>query len=160
MATPHFGEYVELVGSGGTLLLGSKAIFCQDFSDLFRTGRSVGDNTRVGGVGGELERARTRGGLAVQLRGVTVDGYYDEDNVAVASGSRRSNTLTLFRKVANFFDDSCTGRTFTVRLTVGATVYEGDGQYVEDDVWRWANPTFGTTNLMIRVSDGVLTETP
>lgn len=158
MATAWFSEYVEAVGSGGTLLLGSRAIWVADHTDLFMVGESVGDNLPVADADGTVARARDRGELSVELRGVTVDGAFDEDNVAVASGAQRSNLLTLMRKVATFWDDSCTGRQFTLRLTEGATIYTADAQFEAIGRWR---PVEGSTvavqtDLLVTLNDGVL----
>lgn len=158
MATAYFNEYVEAVGSGGTLLLGSRAIFVGDHTSLLGVGESVGSNLPVAGADGTTARDRRLGELAIELRDVTIDGAFTEDNVAVAAGSQRSNMLTLMRKVATFWDDSCTGRQCTLRLTEGATTYTGTAQFEALGRWR---PVDGSTvaiqtSLLLTVSDGVL----
>lgn len=157
MATPSKADFIELVGSGGTLLLGSEALWCSDWTDLLRAGPSVGANTRVGGTNGRNPRGRPRDELGVELRDVWIDGTFTEDNLA--SASPRVNALTLMRKVANFFDDSCTDRKFTVKLTEDSgDVWEGDGQFEDIDRWDWRSNILVRTHLLIVVSDGRLVQ--
>lgn len=161
MPTPFYDDYVELVGTVGatvtTLLLGSRAIFCRDWTGLLSVGRSRGENLTVYGADGTTPFDRERDELAVQLRGVVVDGNWDEDNVAAVSP--RPNALTLMRKVANFFDDNCTGRECTVRLTENSgDVWEAAAHFEEIDDWRILSPVAVETNLLVTVYDGVLTK--
>lgn len=168
MATAYFSEYVEFVGSGGTLLLGSRGLWSPNLAPLVQVGPSVGGNLPTDGADGTVERQRKRGELSVALvnsgssgppGGLIVDGSFDEDNAAVAAGSRRAQALTTVRKVNGFFDDFCTGRTFTVRLTMDGTQWEADGQLDEIGLWQWLTPTFAIGGLLFTVNDGLLSET-
>lgn len=160
MPTPWFDEYIQCIGSGGTLLLGSRAIWCGDWTDLLRVGRSDGANSEVGGADGTRERSRHRTDLAVTLRDVNINGWLDQDNLPVVANAARENALTLMRTVGTFFDDFCDRRKCTLQLTEPSATWEAAAQFEDIGTWRVDTPYEMQVDLLITVSDGLLTEVP
>lgn len=158
MSTPWLDEYIEVVGDSDTLLIGSRAIWCNDPSDLLRTGPSVGSNLPVARQDGTSPRDRRRGELAVELRQLRIDGAFNENNQPVAASQRRSNLLNLIRKVATFADLHCEGRQCLLVWHTGGDVYEGDAQFEAVGTIDPVGPDFVETDLLFTVHAGWLVQ--
>jgi hypothetical protein len=155
MPTPARAEYLEAIGSGGTLLLGSDAIWCGDWKQILSVGPSRGENLPVSDMDGTEARDRDRGELSVTLKRITIDGRFDQDNNPVTTG-QRENLLALMRIVANFWDDFCTGRRFTIRLTDPTGVSETSAQFEELGDWRDVGPLVSEVDALITLNFGRL----
>lgn len=156
MATPWFPEYIELVGATATLLLGSRAIWCGDDTDLLLSGPSRGSNSTIGATIGTLGRDRIRGELGATLQQVTIDGAYDQDNAYVASG-QRANCLSLMRVVIDFFEEDCVGRGFTLRRVEPTQTWEATAQLEQVGAWAPLSDVVTETELSVTLSTGLMT---
>lgn len=101
MATPYAATHVTV----GGLLLRSRAVDCDDWSDLLKSPAKRGVNRAVRGQSGRKVRPRAND----ELRGllpVRLDGSWDQDNVRESGGpvEWHANLYTLLAEVRQIAD--------------------------------------------------------
>lgn len=147
-------EYVELQHGSTVLLLGSKAINCRDWGDLYRIGPSRGNNFAAAQVAGTIAKPRLRDELGIELRDIQINGAFNEDGTV--NSTRKANAKTLLRKVTGFLEDA-PNRQMTVRLVDGSDEYEADCQFGDMGRVEWLGAGYQFSLLLI-VNDGLLTK--
>ena len=147
-------EYVELQHGSTVLLLGSKAISCRNFSDLYRIGPSRGENFTAAGVAGTVAKKRLRDELGVELADIQINGKYNDDGEVNANP--KANAKALLRSVTTFLE-TAPNRQMTVRLVDGDDTYEAACQFGDMGRIEWFGSGYQFSLLLI-VNDGLLTK--
>ena len=118
MATPYRTEYITL----GTLMSGSLAIDCHDWSDLLGVPDKKGGDAPLPGVTGIGGLDRVGGPHRGQLL-YRLNSRYDQDNVVQARSTWRTNLYTLLAAVRAAVEVNTTQ---TLTLTAPGGPYEAD----------------------------------
>lgn len=158
MATPCGNVSITFTSQvdASTLSWMNKAFWIDDWYGLRSLGPSVGENLRIAHTDGRLALPRDMDELAVELRGVFLNGKWTDDNACVTGVDWEVQARTYQSQLATFFDSGAK-RTFDITLNDHSTVLTGEAVLEDMDAWAWPLWHVVSTSLLLTVTAGQLT---